>query len=117
GFAVEALDGPRRQVQGAAQHLERHAPVERHLAGLVDDAHAAAADLPDDLEIAQAPVARGRVGLGSHGTSRLHAPLPPASLAADRQRSFYNTTARKTISTRPSLTQAGELSQGDAAPW
>ena len=34
------------------QHLERHASTERDLLRLVHDAHAAAADLPDDAEVA-----------------------------------------------------------------
>ncbi len=35
------------------QHLYGHVPAERLLKGLVDDAHAAAADLAEDAEIAQ----------------------------------------------------------------
>jgi hypothetical protein len=35
------------------QHLERDAAAERDLLGLVDDAHAAAADLADDAEVAE----------------------------------------------------------------
>ena len=36
-----------------AEHLQRHPAVERHLHRLVDDAHAAAAQLADDLEVAE----------------------------------------------------------------
>src|SRR3712207_7620591 len=43
---------------GERQHLQRDAPPQRHLDGLVDDAHAAAADLADQAEVAQ------RAGLG-----------------------------------------------------
>ena len=35
------------------QHLQRHMPPQGHLLGLVDDAHAAATDLPDDPVVAQ----------------------------------------------------------------
>ena len=38
----------------AEQHLERHAPRQGALLGLIDDAHAAPADLADDAKIAQA---------------------------------------------------------------
>ena len=40
-------------VAANGRHLQRHAPAQRQLDGLVDDAHAAAADLADDLEVAQ----------------------------------------------------------------
>ena len=42
------------QAQAAAEDLQGHPAVERDLPGLVDDAHAAAAQLADDLEVAQA---------------------------------------------------------------
>lgn len=35
------------------KHLDRHVPIERLLVRLVDDAHPAAANLADDLEVAQ----------------------------------------------------------------
>ena len=46
--------------QAGLDHLERHGPVERDLPGLVDDAHAAAAQLAADLVIAE--VAHGGAG-------------------------------------------------------
>ena len=42
----------------AGQHLERDAPAERLLLGLVDDAHAAAADLAHEPELAEPPSRR-----------------------------------------------------------
>ena len=52
GFVAEAGDLPLVEHRGERQDLERHAAVERNLLGLVDDAHAAAADLADDLVVA-----------------------------------------------------------------
>ena len=46
GLAGEALRGVRTQPQGGRLDLERHATIERDLACLPDDAHAAAADFP-----------------------------------------------------------------------
>jgi hypothetical protein len=53
GLVVEALQLPRVQRSGEGQHLEGHAAAQRELFGLVDHAHAAAADLPDDAEVAE----------------------------------------------------------------
>ena len=50
----------------ARQDLECHPPAQRDLFGLVDDAHAAAADLAEDPEVADLVVPRDR-GLGSPG--------------------------------------------------
>ena len=44
--------------------FERHAAAERGLLGLVDDAHAAPADLADDPELAQGGRRLGRRGAG-----------------------------------------------------
>jgi hypothetical protein len=52
-LAAEALHRLAGQPQPAAEHLQRHLAVERQLPGLVDDAHAAAAQLTHDLEVAQ----------------------------------------------------------------
>ena len=53
GLALEA-----QQLLGVVegvrwQHLQRHAPAQRHLLGLEDDAHAALADLAQDTVIAE----------------------------------------------------------------
>ena len=53
GLAVEAADLLGVEQGRRAQDLQRHATAERLLLGLVDDAHAAAADLAEDAEIAQ----------------------------------------------------------------
>jgi hypothetical protein len=47
-------------------HLERYGPIQAHLAGLEDDAHAAAGDLADDLVVPEVADA-GRLGLGVRG--------------------------------------------------
>ena len=60
GFAAEPLH---RLLVGHGrepQHLERHFALERRLLGLIDNAHAAAADLTDDAELAQGRRPRGR---------------------------------------------------------
>ena len=51
-FVAEAGDLPLIEHGGEGQDLQRDAAIERHLVGLVDDAHAAAADLADDLVVA-----------------------------------------------------------------
>ena len=48
------------------QHLQRHVPAERDLLGLVDDAHAAAADLADDPVVAEL-LRRGGLRAGAPG--------------------------------------------------
>ncbi len=61
GLLPESLEVFRIEAGGEGEDLEGHATSERELGGLVDDAHSAAADLADDLEIAQ----RGRdIGIG-----------------------------------------------------
>ena len=60
GFVAEAGDLPLVEHRGEGQHLERDAAIERLLVGLVDDAHAAAADLADDLVVAD--LLGGRLG-------------------------------------------------------
>ena len=57
-FVAEAGDLPLIEHRGERQDLERHAPVERLLVRLVDDAHAAAADLAHDPVVADLPAAR-----------------------------------------------------------
>ena len=53
GLELEPLQLPRVHRRGNRQDLQRHAAAERDLLGLVDDPHAAPADLADDAEIAQ----------------------------------------------------------------
>ena len=52
-LAGEALGKGRVGGHVAGEDLERHDPIERTLAGLVDDAHAALADQLEDLEVGE----------------------------------------------------------------
>ena len=54
GLAAEPLHGVLVGDDPEPQDLERHATAKRSLLGLIDDAHAAAAELADDPELAQA---------------------------------------------------------------
>ena len=53
GFVAEACQSARVEHRREGQHLQGDSPAERDLLGLVDDAHAAAADLADDAEVAE----------------------------------------------------------------
>ena len=53
GFVAEACQAALIEHRREGQHLQGHAAAERDLLGFVDDAHAAAADLADDAEVAQ----------------------------------------------------------------
>ena len=53
GFAGEAVLVLRVEQHLLGQHLERHPAPQRLLLGLVDDAHAAAADFADDVVVAE----------------------------------------------------------------
>ena len=53
GLDVEAADVGLVGELAGEDHLQRHRPVEAHLPGLEDDAHAAAGQLADDLVIAE----------------------------------------------------------------
>ncbi len=53
GFVAEPLDVVRRSEQPGQQHLQRQEPAGRLLADLVDDAHAAAAELLEQLVAAE----------------------------------------------------------------
>ena len=64
GFVLEALQLPRVHRRGEGQHLERDAAVQRNLLGLVDDAHAAAADFADQAEVAERAVEGVAVAVG-----------------------------------------------------
>ncbi len=59
GLPLQALEGLRVACQLLGQELERHAAAELEILGLVDDAHAAAAEPGED------PVVRDR--LADHG--------------------------------------------------
>jgi hypothetical protein len=52
-LAQEAVDRRALQREVRLEDLERDAPAARLLERLVDDAHPAAADLPDDPEVAE----------------------------------------------------------------
>jgi hypothetical protein len=68
GLATKALHRLAAQARAAAEHLQRHLAVERHLPGLVDDAHATAAQLADHLEVSE-PAHAVRLVHRGHGTS------------------------------------------------
>ena len=54
GLALEALLGLGAHAQRGREDLQGHAALERDLAGLVDHAHTATADLAQQLEVAEA---------------------------------------------------------------
>ena len=62
GLAAEPLQVGRPQQAVHGQHLQRDVPAQRLLHGLVDDAHAAAADLAEDAVVAQLRGHRARPG-------------------------------------------------------
>ena len=64
GLVLEAAQLVVAGEQAGLDHLERDGPVEGDLPGLVDDAHAAAAQLPADLVVAEVADARGRWRFG-----------------------------------------------------
>ncbi len=53
GLGLEPTQLVGIQRRGERQYLQRHLAVERDLLGLVDDPHAAPADLAEDAEVAQ----------------------------------------------------------------
>ena len=57
-LALEAAQLPRVEQGVAGQHLDGHVPAQGELLRLVDDPHAAAAHLPQDLVIPQLPQRR-----------------------------------------------------------
>ncbi len=63
--AARASRRNRARSAGSPEQLQRDVAVERLLEGLVDDAHAAAADLADDAEVVQ-PLRRGSEGRRHH---------------------------------------------------
>ncbi len=91
-----------RRQRGRHVFLERHLALERMVVGKVDDAEAADAENPQDLELAEAGAGRqrvvvgtgrggrGRSGVGRKGAHRRRRPMRPgqcASLPQGRQRS------------------------------
>jgi hypothetical protein len=75
GLVVEALQPARVQRRRERQHFQRHAPPQRELLRLVDHPHPAAADLPEDPEVAQRDArlegrGGGRTGGGHFLTGR-----------------------------------------------
>ena len=70
GLVLEALQLPGVQRRRERQHLEGDAPAQRQLHRLVDDAHAAAADLADDAEIAERLRRAGASVAGVDGARR-----------------------------------------------
>lgn len=62
--AFNRLDG---QTPAGGQYLQGHCAIQRNLAGLIDDAHAAAPGLADDLEVAKPPVLQRPLPGRRHG--------------------------------------------------
>ena len=76
GFLAKALELLRPRVRPGQDHLQGHEPIEPDLPGLVDDTHAAAAELAEDLVIGDhrrlarhgpAGLARGRSAAAGAG--------------------------------------------------
>ncbi|HUE18015.1 MAG TPA: hypothetical protein VMR25_27920 [Planctomycetaceae bacterium] len=64
-LVLKPLEAAGIQQPRKGEGLERHGAAERDLPGLVDDSHAAAADQPQNAEVAQCPLAQqGAVELG-----------------------------------------------------
>src|SRR5207248_6225045 len=63
-LVLEALELLRVQRRRERQHFEGDAPAERQLLGLVNDAHAAAADLAADAEVAELAALRQQARTG-----------------------------------------------------
>ena len=72
GLDLEPVALPRVDGRGVGEHLQRHPPAQRDLLGLVDDRHAAAADLAEQAEVAQDAeprLAGRRIGSIAGGTA------------------------------------------------
>src|SRR4051812_41642871 len=74
GFAFEPGHRARAQAHALGEDFQSHPPVQRQLARLVDHPHPPAAELAEDLKVAQTSGGRGRI----HRTS----PIAEAFLAA-----------------------------------
>ena len=71
GLVLEAGDLPAVEHGGKGKHFQRHAAAQRNLLRLIDHAHASAADLPQEAEVAQPLGVRRRGGsLRIHATGR-----------------------------------------------
>ena len=72
GLGIEAEDVGLIGELAGEDHLQRDGPVEAHLPGLKDNAHAAAGDLADDLVVAEVADADrlGCVGIGRSGLAK-----------------------------------------------
>src|SRR5262249_2044194 len=73
GLVLEALQLAGVEGGGEGQHLEGDAPAQRQLHGLVDHAHATAADLAHQRVIAQGLLRRQGGGGGGRAALRLEA--------------------------------------------
>ena len=67
GLVPEAAEFVVAGEESGPDHLQRNLAVEGDLAGLVDDAHAATAELPHNSELAPGLYRRGRRGHGRRG--------------------------------------------------
>ena len=77
GLALEAADLLGVGERPGGQHLERHAAAERLLLGLVHDAHAAAAHLAQQAELAQPAGGRTDDRAGPAGERRVRSEVSP----------------------------------------
>ena len=117
GLAQEVLQRLRILLQRVGQHLERDDAVEHGVLGLVDDAHAAAAELAEDLVAA-------RLG-GARGAPPRPAPAAAASRACSRQRARARRGAprrprsgsRRRGSSRRARRASREVAVGLVARW
>jgi hypothetical protein len=117
-LALEAMHLPVACQRPRRQDLERHAPAERLLLGLVDDAHAAPPDLAHDAVLAQAlrrPHAEGRLGrTGRAGVFQDHQGAEQfAYLASQLQAAARVIAQRRPLATTVALHElVGKLGQG-----
>jgi hypothetical protein len=77
GLGAEALQVGGRGLRAGAEHLEGDDPAQALLAGLVDDAHAAAGDLFKQLVTAQRLAGAGGLGVLAGRTQRPHQAVEP----------------------------------------
>jgi hypothetical protein len=73
GLVLEALQPARVSPARLGKDFEGHAPAQRQLLGLVDDPHAAAADLADDAVVAHG-IAQTQIGVGRYQGRRSACP-------------------------------------------
>ena len=114
GLGLDAEPGDLAGVDGGGerQDLQRHAAAQRALDGLVDDAHAAAAQLADDAEVADPWGRRHRPARGPDRRSGIR--TASCDVAADGPAGPGATaSASAAASTRCRLLQAGAEPPGD----